>query len=141
MTTKELGDLGEKLVCEYLVKNGYSILAKKYRITFGEIDIIAQKKWRFRHVLIKNFSTSLSPSIHFVEVKTIMKDNDSFYSGQSGGFFPEQKVDYRKQRKLIWLAEIWLAKNKLPENTPYQIDIIAVSENKIDFFENVVDRT
>ena len=46
MSTKGLGDLGEKLACEYLVKNGYKILGRNYRITFGEIDIIAKKKFK-----------------------------------------------------------------------------------------------
>ena len=63
MNTKELGDLGEKLACEYLVKNEYKILGRNYRINFGEIDIIAQKNQK---LLGKNDKT-----IHFVEVKTL----------------------------------------------------------------------
>ncbi|MCX6723326.1 MAG: YraN family protein, partial [Candidatus Staskawiczbacteria bacterium] len=43
MNTKDVGDKGEDLACEYLVKNGYKILGRNYRITFGEIDIIAKK--------------------------------------------------------------------------------------------------
>jgi len=40
------------------------------------------------------------------------------------------------------LVEIWLDKNKLSQNYPCQVDVIAVSVNsaepKIDFFENIV---
>ena len=46
MDTKELGNLGEDLACEYLVNNGYAILGRNYRISFGEIDIVAKKGWK-----------------------------------------------------------------------------------------------
>jgi len=127
MSTKELGDKGENLACEYLVKKGYKILGRNYRINFGEIDIIAKKRWRL-------FGKD-NKTIHFVEVKTLA-ENSSFY--------PEEHVNYEKQNKLKRLAEIWLEKNKFPQNYPYQIDIVAVSGNpsagsaQVDFFENAV---
>lgn len=116
--TKLLGDEGEDLACEYLVKNGYKIIGRNYRINFGEIDIIAKKRGWFS-----------DKTIHFVEVKT---------SRGSEGFFPEERVDWKKQNRYRRLAEVWLLKNKIPENTPYQIDIIAISGEKVDFFENAV---
>src|SRR3989344_115910 len=127
MNTKELGDLGERIACEYLVKKGFKIVGKNYMISFGEIDIIAKKRWR----LFKNDKT-----IHFIEVKTIIGNNNSF--------FPEERVDYKKQRKLKNLAQIWMEKNNLSENCPYQIDIIGISVNeitrnaKLHYFPNAV---
>lgn len=127
MDTKELGDLGEKIACEYLVKKGYKILGRNYRINFGEIDIIARKKFSF---------FARDKAIHFVEVKTIM-NNDSFY--------PEERVDYRKQKKLNQLSQIWLEKNKFPQNHPYQIDVIGIlihetaRNAKLHYFPNVVE--
>lgn len=121
MSTKETGDFGERIACEYLVKNGYKILGKNYRINFGEIDIIAKK----------------DKTIHFVEVKALGRHT-------SQCFFPEEHVNYKKQKKLKGLAEIWLEKQKMLQGIPYQIDIAAVSldettgEPKVDFFENVV---
>lgn len=102
MTTKELGELGEKMACEYLVSKGYKVLGKNWRISFGEIDIIAKSK----------------KTIHFVEVKTIIAN--------SNGFFPEQHVDYKKQRKLRQMAQIWLEQNKYKQETAYQIDVIGI---------------
>ena len=119
MSTKDLGDKGERLACEYLVSKGYKILDKNHRINFGEIDIVAKKKGLFA-----------DKTIHFVEVKSL--------SYQDKDFFPEQRVDYKKQNKYKRLSEIWLEKNKFPQNYPYQVDIIAVADGKIDFFENVV---
>lgn len=132
MTTKELGELGEKLACEYLVEKGFNILGRNYRISFGEIDIIARKKWR----LFPLFPRAARP-IHFVEVKALKQS--SFQP-----IFPEQHVDFRKQRKLRQLAQIWLNKNKLPQNTPYQIDIAGILVNeetrnaKLHYFPNAV---
>src|SRR5207247_1129267 len=107
MNTKELGDLGERIACEYLVKKGYKILGKNYRITFGEIDIIARKKI--------SFFARPDKTIHFVEVKTIVAHD---------GFYPEERADYKKQHKLRQLSQIWLEKNDYPQHHPYQIDVI-----------------
>jgi putative endonuclease len=122
MDTKDLGNLGEDLACEYLVSNGYKILGRNCRIKFGEIDIIAKKR------------DALGEVIHFIEVKALSCKNT---------FYPEEHVNYRKQQKLARLAEIWMSKNNLFENISYQIDVVAVSpgdkNTKIDFFENVVE--
>ncbi len=120
MTTKELGDLGEKMACGYLVEKGYKILGKNYKISFGEIDIIAQK----------------DKVIHFVEVKSLA---DNGYN-----FAPEEHVDYRKQRKLRQMAQIWLEKQKYSQETAHQIDIVGILVNqqtrmaKLHYFPNAV---
>ena len=110
------------------MKNGYKILERNYRISFGEIDIIARKA---RRLLSKTDKT-----IHFVEVKTIVSNKN---------FFPEERVDYKKQRKLKQLAEIWLEKNRFPQNYPYQIDIIGIVKDlyynttKLRYIPNAVE--
>ncbi|OGZ72112.1 MAG: hypothetical protein A2908_04440 [Candidatus Staskawiczbacteria bacterium RIFCSPLOWO2_01_FULL_38_12b] len=135
MGTKELGDLGERLACEYLVKKGFNILGKNWRtrlcgqVIFGELDIIARKKFKF--------FTHADKTIHFVEVKTIIGSDDSF--------FPEDHVNYKKQQKLKNLAQIWLQKNKYPQNIPHQIDVIGILVDeelrnaKLHYFGNVVE--
>lgn len=121
MNTKELGDLGERIACEYLVKKGFNILGKNYRITFGEIDIIAKHK----------------ETIHFVEVKTIIANDN--------GFFPEEHVNYKKERKLCHMAQIWLQKNNLEQDIAYQIDIVGILVNratriaKLHYFSNAIN--
>lgn len=126
MDYKKLGDLGEKLACEYLVNKGYKILGKNCKDNFGEIDIILKKKGFFA-----------DKTIHFVEVKTSLAGNNNF--------FPEDRVNYRKQRKLKQLAEIWLSKNGYKNNIPYQIDIASViidnieKKAKIKIFYNIAN--
>ena len=124
MDHKKLGAFGEKLACEYLVNKGYDILGKNCRNHFGEIDIIAKKKGLF----------SEKP-IHFVEVKTSLSGNDNFS--------PEDRVDFKKQKKLIRLADFWLQNNEYPNDCPYQIDVISVivdnikKKAKIKIFYNI----
>lgn len=129
METKELGGFGENLACEYLVKKGYNILERNYRIKFGEIDIIAKKRWTLLHLFNKQ-------SIHFVEVKTIVAQD---------GFFPEDRVDYKKQHKLRKMAEIWLSQKKFKPDHPCQIDVIGIvidpdtQAPTIRYFPNAVE--
>lgn len=111
MDTRELGNLGEKLACEYLVKNGFSILGKNWRISLGEIDIIAKKKWRL-------FARS-DKTIHFIEVKTAVKND--------GHFFPEDRVDAKKQHKLKQLIQIWFQKHRYRQDWPCQIDVVGIA--------------
>jgi len=43
-TRKQIvGQLGEKIAKNYLIKEGYQIVDQNYRQTWGEIDIIAKK--------------------------------------------------------------------------------------------------
>ena len=139
MTTKELGNLGEKIACEYLVGKGFNILGRNDRISFGEIDIIARKKSKF-------FARS-DKTIHFVEVKAIADNRGGFSRERDpvARWFPEQHVNYQKQRKLKNLAQIWLEKNQFSQNTPYQIDIIGIVINeqtknaKLHYFTNAIE--
>ncbi len=96
-------------------------MGKNWRITFGEIDIIAKHK----------------DILHFVEVKTVAVNG--------GSFFPEEHVNYKKQRKLRQMAQIWLQKHRYPQDFPYQIDIIGILADqttrnaKLHYFGNVVE--
>ena len=151
MNTKELGDFGESLACEYLVNKGFKIVGRNYRITFGEIDIIARKKLAPLNKIcqILNFGSDQSlfngvkkflnrdNVIHFVEVKTSLLGNEMF--------LPEERVNFKKQRKLQQLCQIWIEQNKYQQNHPYQIDVIGILVNeetrkaKLHYFGNVIE--
>lgn len=120
MDTKELGFLAEGIVRHYLIKKGYKILAANYKMSFGEIDIVAQK----------------NSTVIFAEVKA--------NKNASPEFSPEIRVDYKKKNKLIKLATAYMLNQKMAES-PWQIDIISVIfdlENKkanIKHFKNAVN--
>ncbi len=64
-----------------------------------------------------------SEDLAFIEVKT------RFKSGADSNYAPENNITYFKQKQLIKLAKIYLAKKKIPIDTSWQIDIIAVEIN------------
>lgn len=89
MTQKsELGQLGEDLVCEYLVNKGYKLIARNFRRPWGELDIIVQDPIR---VLV------------FVEVKTL-KENKSLS--------PEENLTSAKLKKFKKAAMLFPAVSK-----------------------------
>jgi len=103
MSTKTLGDIGEKIAENYLKKKGYKILDRNFRYSkLGELDIIAKK----------------GDDIIFFEAKARRKKHLS-------NFMPEDNITHQKQKKLIKLAQLWLAKHKL-EDTDWQIDILGI---------------
>ena len=105
--TKQLGNQGEEMAIKYLKNKGYKILDRNFRYKgYGELDIVAKKE----------------EDIVFVEVKTRLgANNDSPYN-------PEDNITYFKQKQLIKLAKIYLAKNPATAgmDLPWQIDIIAI---------------
>ncbi len=124
------------MAVQYLERNGYKILDRNFEVRFdgikrGEIDIVAQQKIK----IIERLRGEKDKPICFVEVKAIKKN---------GLFAPEDKVNYRKKKTIIKAAEIWLSENKIPLDSKWQIDIIAVSfdettkKAKISHFKNAV---
>lgn len=53
MTTKQIGNLGETLASQYLIKNGYKILEKNIKLSNLEIDIITFKNKRHTFFEVK----------------------------------------------------------------------------------------
>ena len=95
-----LGDKGERLAARYLRRQGYKVLARRYRTPLGEIDLIARD----------------GACIVFVEVKTRRSD----VAGQ-----PYEAVDSYKQAQLTRLALAFLKRYRLLEQ-PARFDVISI---------------
>ena len=96
-----IGKFGEDIASKYLEEKGYKIKERNYRTFLGEIDIISEYKG----------------NIIFVEVKTRRSDRFGY---------PEEAINYNKQRKIIKNALCYLAKYNLWEKN-YCFDVILVS--------------
>jgi len=130
MDSKKLGILGERVAKKYLLGKGYKILDRNYykklsNVSKGEIDIVARK----------------DKTISFIEVKTAI----AVPEGTQEDFFPEDRFNFKKQKQLIKLSQIWLAEKKIPLDSRWQIDVIGVlidinsKKAKIRYFENAVE--
>ncbi len=115
MDSRKIGNFGENIACYYLKNKGYKILDKNYFRKWiqgpqkGEIDMITQK----------------DDNIHFIEVKTLTEN----YREPFSVIFPEDKVNFQKQKQLIKIAQDWLSEKKIPLESKWQIDVVAI---KID---------
>lgn len=108
MHTKAKGNMAEERGAEYLRKNGFRILERNVYNRFGEIDIIA-----FRDNVI-----------HFVEVKSAMSYEQAI-----------NNITPSKLQKLGRTIQFYLQKKKL--NSDYCIDALIVTENGIEWIENI----
>lgn len=100
LARQALGLHGEDLVCRELERRGYALLTRRYRTRLGELDIVA------RH----------GAWLVFIEVKA---RNDSSFGD------PADAVTLQKQRRLVVMAEDYLARNKCGD-LPCRFDVAAV---------------
>lgn len=99
MNNREFGQKGEDLACEYLIKNGYSIVDRNVHFSkFCEIDIIAMYKNKYV----------------FVEVKT--RKSNAFGS-------PMEAITKTKYNNIKTGVLYYLQEHKIKQ---YQIDIIGI---------------
>ncbi len=98
---KPLGKRAEIHAARFLKQKKYKILARNLTCKMGEIDIIARDLD--------------SHAIVIVEVKSASSENPP----------PEQHLDYRKEQKLIALADYTRRKYKLQDHL-IRFDLIAI---------------
>jgi putative endonuclease len=95
-----LGKTGEDLACRELERRGYAILARRYRLRMGEIDIVARD----------------GETIVFVEVKA--REGRAF-----GG--AAEAVTATKRRRIVALASHYLTRHHL-SNRPCRFDVVSI---------------
>ena len=102
MTTSRiaLGKTGEDLACRELERRGYAILARRYRLRMGEIDIVCRD----------------GRTVVFVEVKA-----------REGRVFGEaaEAVTVTKRRRIVSLATEYLARHHLSDQ-PCRFDVVSI---------------
>jgi putative endonuclease len=110
-----MGRKGERLACRFLWKHGFDILARRFRASRGEIDLIALEG----EVLV------------FIEVKT--RASSAFGD-------PWESVGWEKKQSLQAAAEEFIARYDLGQYA-YRFDIISVvapatPQQEIHLFRN-----
>ena len=100
MSNKKIGEWGERLAAEFLIKKGYEVIEKNYRFSHGEIDLIVRRE----ELLV------------FVEVKARSRP----YYG-----YPEEAVNHYKIKIITNVAEEYIFKTDWQGGVRY--DIIAIT--------------
>jgi putative endonuclease len=108
-STRDIGFEKEKKVVEHLKKLKYKILDTNFRSHFGEIDIVARQ----------------DDTIVFVEVK---------YRKESSSGAPQEAVTYRKQKKIIKSAILYIKLYHIRDNIRF--DVAAVDDNSIEIINS-----
>jgi len=101
---RRLGRRGEEIAVAYLRQQGYRVLARNWRCTAGELDIVAWEE----------------ETLAFVEVRT--RRGDRFGT-------PEESITPTKQAKLVELAQTYLQENGLTDQN-WRIDVVAVEMDR-----------
>ena len=96
---RAFGQLGEDKACEFLQSRGHRIVARNWRGSHLEVDVISEA----------------SDGLHFVEVKTRL----------DAGAAPEDKVDLRKQQRISAAALKYL--NESGSDREVFFDVVSVT--------------
>ena len=112
LTPKEIGDLGEDYVAEFLRSKGCEILARNFRIRGGELDIVAKK----------------GELLHVVEVKT--RRPDPLSSG-------DDAITPQKQAFIIKATEAYIRKNGLDLSCVFDVAVVEAADGRVTDFKYI----
>lgn len=101
---RKIGNAGELIAENFLLKKGYRILDRQFLTRLGEIDLVAKD----------------GNEVVFVEVK-------ARYGTAFG--HPEESVTKTKLRKIANTAELYVRMKGI-SNAPYRIDVIGIRLDK-----------
>jgi putative endonuclease len=95
-----MGRKGERIACRFLLRQGFDILARRFRARRGEVDLVALEG----DILV------------FIEVKT--RASKDFGD-------PSEFVDWQKQQSLQLAGEEFIARYDLGQHS-YRFDVVSV---------------
>ncbi len=153
-TKAHIGKLGEDLACDYLIRNGYRIIDRNYRLKIGEIDIIAMGRDKtLVFIEVKTMTESgdpttrlpASPELRRGEPDSQARPNDQNRPvGRVAGLVPEDNLTGAKLKKLSRTCELFVGKNPelVNEKKGWRIDLVAISLNsnsqpRFTHYENI----
>lgn len=110
MNTTDLGNTGEDRACEYLVTHKFQIVARNWKTSRCEIDIIAKKQGR----------------VYFVEVKS---RRSSAYGGGIAA------ITAQKIRQMSFAAEYWVQVHQW--DGAYQLSVLTINDGVVEFIEDL----
>lgn len=111
MNKRQLGGLYERQAEAYLCSLGYEIVERNFRCRQGEIDLIGRE----------------GAYLCFIEVK---------YRQNSCLGDPLEAVDFRKQRKMILTAQVYLTAHPRDQSGSCRFDVVGIMPGQIRLIRN-----
>lgn len=104
------GKVGENAVCDYLKKQGSTVIKRNYRIQGGEIDIISEKDGciAFTEVKTRKFGTLVkgSEAITKAKMRRIINTSERFVI---------ENPQYKDRKRRFDAAFVTVTTDKLPQ--------------------------
>lgn len=107
-TTKDIGNLGEKVAEEYLKHQGFKIIDRNVARKTGELDIIVRREG----------------TLHFVEVKSILRKEFPDSDSVRDDYDPADNLHQYKIKKVARTAQWYVAEKDWEGD--WQIDAVLV---------------
>jgi putative endonuclease len=125
---RRVGDLGEKIACDFLEQRGFKIIERNYLRKWGEIDIITKK----------------NGLIHFIEVKSVTRLTEQSFGRAHGTseYRPEDNMHPWKLKRLSRAMQTYLLDKKL--DCDWQLDLVTVKMDeksrkaRVELIENII---
>ncbi len=112
--TQKIGELGEKIVVQYLKNKGYSIVETNFTCAFGEIDIIA----------FSSASTRGSGTHYFIEVKSASQEKIDQHNWK-----PEQNFHAHKFEKMLKTVRFYTHRHREVQNIELMLAIVVFDDS------------
>ncbi|MDP3999999.1 MAG: YraN family protein [bacterium] len=110
ISKREYGSAGERRARDYLLGQGFALVAANYHTRYGEIDLVMRD----------------GGELVFVEVKT--------RRGGAAGH-PAEAVNAAKLRHTVRAAGFF--RREHATRTPWRIDVVAITGDDVEHFRNV----
>ncbi len=111
MNSKQKGALGELLAAKFLKNQGYRVISRNYRRTWGELDLVLQK----------------DEILHFAEVKSVSRSISATKNKFHGlTHEPEENIHAFKLRQIAKMIKTYMAEQGITRETSFQFHVICV---------------
>jgi putative endonuclease len=123
---RKIGDFGETITCQFLMKHGYSIVERNYNKPWGEIDVIARK----------------DKLLHFIEVKSVVKVSLSDVPHETDEYRPEDNVHEAKLNRLTRTIQTYLLEKGIDDDWQFDVAIVYIEKGlkraRVRLLSNIV---
>ncbi len=110
---RQFGDFGEGIACQFLMKQGFSIVERNYLKPWGEIDIIAKK----------------GNVYHFIEVKSAARETLAIVIHETEGYRPEDNIHQAKLKRLARTIQTYCLENDISDNWQFDVAVVYIEKS------------